>query len=187
MGRSRPAWYYQRQQQEAQAREAYRASYPGPAPGTTIESRGPATNVYYRSLLLSNGIDPLIFQTTVPNSTLSLLPVTDSGLLTSIAATEVAQRLKGSGIKPSRVSWYQGDPTPRTEQSAWNTRYARYYTPGTNKSSPFSKATGTIDASDLRTRFNTLFGEGGPRRSLLGATNGRAQFVFEVANLAQST
>jgi len=187
MGRVREAWYYERQRREAAAREAYRASYAGPPAGTTVESRGPSTTVYYRSLLLQSGTDPLIFQTSVSNATLSLFPVTDSGLLLSITATDVAQRLKGSGIKPSRVSWYQGDPTPRNETSPWNTRYARYYTPGSNKSSPFSKATGTLDASDLRTRFNTLFGSGGSRRGLLGASNGRASFVFEVANLAQQT
>lgn len=187
MGRTRDPWYYERQLREANARQAYRASYTGPPAGTTIESRGPSTTAYYRSLLLQSGVDPLIFQTSVPNATLALLPVTDSGLLLTIGANDVAQRLKGSGIKPSRVSWYQGDPTPRNANSAWNTSYARYYTPGSNKSSPFSKATGTLDASDLRTRFNTLFGAGGSRRSLLGASNGRASFVFEVANLAQTT
>lgn len=187
MGRMRQSWYYQRQQREAAAREAYQASYSGPPAGTTIDSRGPSTTVYYRSLLLQSGIDPLIFQTSVPNATLALFPVADAGLLLTLTATDIAQRLRGSGVKPTRVSWYQGDPTPRSETSPWGTSYSRYYQPGTNKSSPFSKATGTLEANDLRTRFNTLFGDGGTRRSLLGASNGRASIVFEVANLAQTT
>lgn len=187
MGRMRPAWYLQRQTAEAVAREAYRAAYAGPAPNTTIESRGASTTVYYRSLLLQAGVDPLIFQTSVANSTLALLPVTDSGLLLTLGATDVSRPIRNSGVKPTRVAWYQGDPTPRTARSAWNTSYSRYYIPGTNRSTPFSKATGTLDASDLRTRFNTLFGEGGSRRSLLGASNGKASIVFEVANLGQQT
>jgi hypothetical protein len=183
----RPSWYYQRQQQEAAAREAYRASYAGPPQGTTIESRGTATTAYYRSLLLQDGTDPLIFSTSVPAATLALLPATDAGLLLTLGTTDVSQRLRGSGVKPTKVSWYQGDPTPRYESSPWNTRYARYYSAGTHKSSPFSKATGTLEANDLRTRFNTLFGEGGTRRSLLGAINGRASITFERANLGQTT
>jgi len=187
MGRMRPSWYYQRQQQEAAAREAFRASYAGPPAGTTIESRGASTSLFYRSLLLQDGIDPLIFQTTVPNATLTLLPAADAGLLLTLTATDVAQRLRGSSVKPTRVAWFQGDPTPRYETSPWNTRYARYYTRGTNKSIPFSKATGTLDANDLRTRFNALFGAGGTRRSLLGSINGRASITFEQANLGQTT
>lgn len=182
MGRRRPSWYYTRQAQEAQARETFLQNYAGPPANTIVEQRGASTDLFYRSLSLVSGTEHTEFIVQVPNTTLAQVTAAEAGLLTT--TTGAPLKIRGSGVKPSRAHWYQGDPTPRYETSRWNTSYIRYYSRGTHKSVPFSIATGLFDADALRDAFSGLFGPSGTKRALLGATNGRAYLELEVANLS---
>jgi hypothetical protein len=190
MGRIRPAWYYQRQAQEAQARQNYFANRVPPQ-NATIESRGQSTELYYRSMILLEGTDHLIFKVSVSNDNLALLPAADAGLLTTLGAGETAQRIRGSGLKPTKIHWYRGTATPSRRRTDWGTSVARYYdTQGgrSHYSMPFSRATGNFNPDDLRDQFNVLFNStNGTRRTLLGAANGRAYVEWEqVTTSAQS-
>lgn len=190
MGRMRPAWYYERQANEAQARADYYRNRTPPAEDTTIETRGAMTDVYYRSLIQIEGTDHLIYKTSVPQSTLNLVPAADAGLLTTLGVGQTASRLRGSGIKPTKLHWYRGRATPIRRRTAWNTTVAVYYDDAAGQSHysiPFSRTTGNFDANDLKTAFEGLFGTGGTRRSLLGAANGRAQIEWESVTVAAQT
>lgn len=186
MARMRRAWYYQRQAREAQQREDFLENYQGPPEGTTIQSRGPSTAVFYRSLALRSGTDHLFFSTSVDNDSLAIVSATNAGLVTTLPANTTALPLRGSGIKPSRASWYRGDPNPTYVRSRWGTSYARNYQPGTHRSVPLSRATGAFDAADLVEAFNGLFGPGGTLRGNLG-TNGRANLELERVPVSAST
>lgn len=187
MGRIRPSWYYERQAREANAREAFRTNYSGPPEGTTINSRPPTTTVYYRSLLVKDGTDHRTFLTSVANPTLAIVSAASAGLLTVAPVGETILPLRGSGITPSKASWYAGDSNPVYESSDWGTRYARYYQPGTHKSIPISDDAGEFTPQDVMARFNLLFGVGGSARAALGAQNGRAQLTLERLSIAQLT
>jgi len=187
MGRMRPAWYYEKQAQEAKARQQYFLNRQPPAAGTTIEQRGQSTDLFYRSLTQRAGTEALIYRVSVLNSTLNLLTAAEAGLKPTLAAGEIALRLRGSGLKPSRVSWYRGTTTPTRERSAWGTSWSKYYdeTGGRSHfSAPFSKVTGVFDAGDLTEQFATLFGPSGSKRTLLGNSNGRVNLTMEQAQNA---
>lgn len=190
MGRMRPAWYYERQAQEAQARATYFQNRQPPPAGTTVEQRGASTDLFYRSLLQRSGTDSLIYKVSVLDSTLSRISAVQAGLKTTLGADEVALRLRGSGLKPTRMHWYRGKTTPTRERSPWNTSWTQYYdeTGGQSHFSiPLSKATGVFDGGDLLDAFEGLFGPTGTQRALLGATNGRAYVTMEqVSNAYQS-
>lgn len=182
MGRIRPAWYYQRQATEAQARATFLQNRTAPPAGTTIEQRGASTDLFYRSLLQRAGTDALIYKVSVLNSTLALVSAAQAGLMTTLASGEIALRVRGSGVKPTKLHWYKGDGTPTRQRSQWGTSWTRYYdsTAGQSHFSiPFSKATGIFDGGDLQDAFEALFGASGSRRALLGASNGRAYVTFE--------
>lgn len=188
MGRIKKAWYYQRQAQQAEARENYFKNRVPPEEDQTIETRGAMTDVFYRSLILIEGTDHLTFRTSVPNTTLNVLPATDAGLLTTLTDTSTAQRMRGSGLHPTKIHWYKGATTPTRKRTAWNTSVARYYDQAgggqSHFSIPFSKATGVFNADDLKDQFNALFGPGGSRRGLLGSANGRAYIEWEKATVS---
>ncbi len=185
MGRGiKPAWYYKQQMEQAEARENYFKNRPAPVPPATVNDRGPSTTLFYRSLLLKNGTDPVIFRVNVLNATVGQsgkLGVADVGLLETLPANTMAFPTRGSGINPTKVYWQKGDTTPTRQTTDWGTKWTRYYdpTPGSSGSSPFSKASGTFDAGDLQTAFNGLFGANGTKRSLLGTENGRAWLEYE--------
>lgn len=187
MGRQRPSWYYERQAREAQARETFLQNYQGPPAGTQIQQRGPSTDVFYRSMALLDASDHLIFSTSVQTDTLTQVTATEAGLLTTLGSGQTANRLRNSGVKPSRAHWYRGDTTPTRQTSRWGTSYSRYYAAGSHRSIPFSVASGVFTPDDLRDRFTTLFGPGGTKRTLLGAANGRAYLELEVANVGFNT
>lgn len=87
-------------------------------------------------------------------------------------------------MKPTRVHWYQGDATPVRVKTDWNTSWTRYYNSTGDRSHysmPFSLATGLITVDEIQEKFNELFGPTGTKRSLLGASNGRAYLTFERA------
>lgn len=183
MARMKPAYYYQRKATIAQARDTYRENNP-PAPASgPIEGRGAATDLYYRSLSLTNGSDPLIFVVKVPTATLGLISATQLGLPTALTAGQVGLRLRGSGVKPSKVHWFAGDATPTRQSTPWGSSWAKYYA-DKSYSAPFSRATGLFNASDLRDAFEALFGTGGTERALLGAANGRAWLELEQAAIS---
>lgn len=186
MGRMKPAWYYQRQANEAKARSDYFENRV-PTVDTTVNSRGASTTLYYRSLLLTDGTDPLIFRVNVLNSTLAILPAASAGLKDALTSTEFAIPLRSSGVKPSKANWFLGDATPSAVATAWNTRWIRYYaqTAGAHRSIPFTKSAGAFDAGDLQAAFNTLF-TGSAGATKLG-TNGRAFLTLETAPISINT
>lgn len=179
MGRMKPAWYYTRQAQEATARANYFANRV-PSADTTVNSRGASTTLYYRSMLLTDGTDPLIFSVNVLNSTLAAVPAAQAGLLTVLGAGDFALPMRGSGVKPTMARWYKGAATPTAKNTAWGTRRIQYYdaSDGSHKSIPISRATGTITPAEIQTAFNTIF-NGGNKTALLGTQNGRAFLEFE--------
>lgn len=190
MGRIRPAWYYERQAREANARQTFFANRQPPDEDTTIESRGASTNVFYRSLNLRNGTDHLIFATSVLSANLALLSAAEAGLTTTLSGTDVASRLRGSGVKPTKVHWYRGTANPVRRRTEWNTSVARYYdTQGgrSHYSVPFCRASGVFDGDDLIEAFNGLFGPSGTRRALLGPANGRAYLEMEKNAVSATT
>jgi hypothetical protein len=187
MARRRPSYRLQRELNQAQARETFIRNYTGPAQGTTVQSRGPATELYYRSLSQKVGTDRIIYKVSVDNDTLTQVPAVDAGLLTTLTSSQRAERLRGSGLKPTRLHWYRGDATPTYVTSRYGTTYVRSYVAGSNRSIPFSVATGDFSADDLNDQFQILFGNGGTRRALLGASNGRAYVELERAPISANS
>lgn len=188
MGRARPAWYYERQAREAQARQTFLANREPPAPGGTIESRGASTSVFYRSLLIRDGTEARVFSTQARAEALTIVSAAQAGLLTTAPANTTPQPIRGSGVKPTRIHWYRGAATATRERSAWNTSWNKYYQDGTHASLPFSRTTGVFDAADLVEAFNGLFGASGSvRAQALGAQNGRAHITFERAPFSAQT
>lgn len=190
MGRQRPAWYYERQAREATARENFFKNRVPPTEDTTIQSRGAQTEVYYRSLIMLDGTDHLIYVTQVPAATLNLVTAAEAGLKTTLASGETASRLRGSGVKPTRLHWYRGSTNPVRRSTAWGTKVARYYDDAGGRShysTPFSRATGVFNADDVKDAFTALFGPGGSKRNLLGTQNGRAYISWETATVSANT
>lgn len=184
----KPAWYYQRKATIAEARTNYFANRGPTAPGP-INERGASTDLFYRSLTLTDGTNPLIFRVQVLNDTLALVPATDLGLLETLGAGEIALRLRGSGVKPTKIHWYEGTATPQRTTTPWGSSVSRYYenTGKSHYSAPFSERTGTFTASALRNDFEDLFGVGGTRRTLLGTKHGRAWMELEQAPVSAMT
>ena len=189
MARIRPAWYYEQQAAEANRRETYFRNRTPTPPTGTVNSRGPQTTVYYRSLLLREGTESIVFVTNVDNEALALVSAANAGLLTTAPTGSSPRPLRRSGVKPSRISWYRGDATPTRQTTAWQTSYIRYSTAGdrSHYSVPFSQASGVFDAGDLVDRFNQLFGAGGTGRTALGTANGRASLTLERTSFSQLT
>lgn len=187
MARMRPAWYYERQANEAQRRADYFRNQQPPAQPTSIESRGAMTDVYYRSMIQIEGTDHLVYATSVRSSTLGLVPAADAGLLTTLGTGTTGLRLKGSGVKPTKIHWYRGTASPVRRPTAWGTQVSIYHESGTHRSMPFSRATGVFNADDLKDAFMGLFGPGGTRRTLLGTANGRAHITWEEVSVSAQT
>lgn len=188
MGRMRQPWYYERQAAEAQRRSDYFRNRTPPTEDSTINTRGAATDLCYRSLIQKEGTDHLIYSVSVPNTTLALVPATDVGLLTPAQiGSAVALRMRGSGVKPTKIHWYKGRATPIRRSTAWQTRVSIYHESGSHKSIPFSDASGEFTAKDLQNQFETLFGVGGSRRTLLGSANGQAYITWESTSVSAKT
>jgi len=182
MARIKKAWYYERQAAQATARENYYKNRVPPEEDATITTRGAMTEVFYRSLIQLSGTNHIIYKVSVPTSILSSVSAADAGLKTTLESTETALRLKGSGVRPTKIKWYRGSANPVRKRTAWNTMSARYYdTTGARShfSIPFSRATGNFGPDDLSDAFIGLFGPSGTKRSLLGTANGRAYIEWE--------
>lgn len=186
MGRIKPAYYYERQLAITNARDTYLRTNPPPVNPGPIVGRGATVDLYYRSMSLLNGLEPIIFGVKVPTATTTLVTAAQLGLMTILGASEVALRLRGSGVKPTKLHWYAGDPTPTREASPWGSKWSKYYLDKTY-SAPFSQATGVVTATELRDSFEALFGTGGSKRALLGTANGRAWLELEQAPASFTT
>lgn len=180
MGRIKPAYYYERQLAITNARDTYLRNNPPPVNPGPIASRGATVDRFYRSMTLLSGAAPIIFGVKVPVATETLVTAAQLGLMTVLGAGEVALRLRGSGVKPSKICWYAGDTTPTRESSPWGSKWNKYYA-DKHYSAPFSRASGTVTATELRQAFEALFGTGGSKRGLLGPANGRAWLELESA------
>lgn len=179
MGR-KPAWYLERQLQEAQARENYYKTYVPPESGE-VQQREKST-AYYKSLNLKSGANHLLFKVEVGTASLSAIGgIAAVGLLDTPPENTVPLPARNN-IKPSRISWYAGKATPTVGRTAWNTRKVTYYDKVGDQSHfsvPVSDAGATFTSQDLVSKFNALFGPSGSKRSLLGAKNGRAWLDLE--------
>ncbi len=186
MGRMRPAWYYQRQADQAEARANYFRNRQPPPEGQAVQSRGPAVTAYYRSLLVKDGTEHRVFSTSVYQDTITRLPLADAGLLTTLPAGTSARPLRKSGVRPTKIHWYSGNANATVVRTQWNSAWVRYYdaTGRSHFSIPFSEATGAFGPEQLTDQFELLFGTGGSRRALIGAQNGRAYIEFERASIS---
>lgn len=191
----RSSSYYERQAEEAKKRETFLRTRPPRPAGTTVSQRGATTEGLYRSMLIKQGTNPAIFSVDV--LTLSLTAVgglDDCGLLSAMptaAAGATAQntplRVRGSGMKPTRVHWYKGN-TPTVQTSRWGTNWTKYYAPKSHQSVPISDAVGaSVTVSDVQARFDLIFKDPGRKVELLGAKNGRAYLEFERVSYSSRT
>lgn len=188
MARMRPVYYYERQAAEAQRRADYFRNRTPPAEPQSITSRGDTTELYYRSLIQKAGTAHLIYAVNVRDTTLGLVTAAQAGLKTSLGNGETALRVRGSGLKPTKVSWYKGRATAIRRPSAWQTSVSIYHQAGTHRSIPFSKATGEFTPDDVQAAFTALFGPTGSLRTeLLGDINGRAHITWETASVSATT
>lgn len=187
MARRRSVAALQRELNEAQARAAYITNNPGPAVGTQVQSRGASRSLYYRSLIMGSGASRTIYTVNVLAATAAIMTPAQAGLKETLETTESTNRLRGSGVKPTRAHWYRGEATPNYVRSRYGTTYARTYVQGSHRSMPFSIVTGDFSADDLADSFRTLFFGSGALRSQLGAANGRAYLEFERAPISENT
>lgn len=188
MARQRPSWYYSRQAADAQRREDYFRNRTPPTEDRNIESRGASTDLYYRSLIQIEGTEHLIYATAVRNSTLAIVTAAQAGLMTALPADAVANRLRNSGLKPTKIHWYRGRTDPIVRTTEWQTSVSIYHAEGSHRSMPFSRATGNFDANDLKQAFEALFGAGGTvRTTALGTVNGRAHITWETVSVSAQT
>lgn len=181
-----PAWRHRREARQADNRETFFETYEGPPEDAPVRSRGASAQRFYRSLILRAGTDPVVYKVNVPNATLGVVPDTLSGLLAVAPENTTPQGLRGTGIKVSRASWYQGDASPRRVRSRWNTSYTRSYVAGSHRSIPLSEPAGLITVEDITDRFNALFNDPARRAALLG-TNGRATLELERVPISVNT
>lgn len=166
-----------RQAREAEIQRRRAAARPA---GQTVQSRGPSTQLFYRSLLRKlDATTHLAYACEVRNDALQGVGgFAAVGLLETIG-TDMNMGSMRKEILPSRAFWYEGDATPVTQRSAWGTSWSRYYGTGTHRSCPISKGSGAFDSRDIRTTFTGLFGPGGSARSQMGTQNGRAYLRLE--------
>lgn len=180
MGRIKPAWYYEKQATEAKAREDYYRNRT-PTDSTTVNKRS-RRKLFYNSLHLKTGTNPAIFEVYASENALQLVNAEEAGLLESLPDGRFSIPVRGSGIRPSMIYWYQGATTATAKKTAWGTRWIQYYNSTGDQSHyslPFSRTTGGVTVTTLRDAFGNLFGQGGSKRTLLGTDNGRAWLELE--------
>jgi hypothetical protein len=194
MGRIRPAWYYQRQAQEAQARENYYTNRQYQANQGAVRQRPETVTRFYRSMTQFDGSEHKVFQVTLSQPSHEAAGGDSGlGLLTTAPTGLTIQSLRGTRIKPSTVKWYRGTGTPTRKTTAWNTQYIKYYSdsdgPGGSQShyqAPISKATGSFNAQDIQSAFRAMF-EGSAGEGRLGTENGSARLELERAPITATT
>lgn len=193
MGRIKPAWEYEKLAAERKRREDYLKNKPR-STNAVVQGRKEVTR-YYRSVLLKTGAgEHDLFRVRVDEAALTLL---GAGRTPSLGLLEtepvgptapVAQRLRGSGLKVSRIHWYKGQQTPSASTTPWGTRVARYYDRQGSRShysAPISKSSGAIAISDIMDAFKTITNTN--TADLLGVENGRAWLDLETVAIAKSS
>jgi hypothetical protein len=189
MGRIRPAWEYEKLAGERKRREDYLKNKPR-STNAVVQGRKEVSR-FYRSALLKDGTNHELYKIRVDEAALTLLGAgrTPSlGLLTTVPDGEIAMRLRGSGLTPSRLHWYKGTATPAATTTPWGTRVLRYYDKQGSRShysAPVSKATGAFTLADVISAFNTITAT--DPATLLGAENGRAWLDLETVAIAISS
>lgn len=194
MGKMKPAWYYARQAEEAEAREAYFRTRPAPTPPATVSQRATAI-AYYRTLNIKRGNDSVIFPVQVDVAARTLIAAapaaayTAAGLLAAEPTTGTEIVLdRPRGFFPSKASWYAGLAAPIRDATPYNTRWTKYYaTTGTGAdarshySMPISVAAGEVTPTGVQAAFNAIFknADGTPKTAVLGTKNGRASLQLE--------
>lgn len=190
MGRRRTGAELEEMARIARAREAARRQATVAA-NRPYRRRGTQTDAFYRSMLRFRGADRLIYGVSVDANTLGnggLLSLSDAGLMASSTTGGIfVGSIRGSGIKPTKVSWYYGDETPTVERTAWGSRWIKRYDVSTagqsHRSTPFSDPAGDISVTGLTTRFQALFGPGGTKRNATLGAGGQATLTFERGNV----
>lgn len=197
MGRRKTIAELREALEEAQRREQARATRRVER-NRAYRSRGAQTSAFYRSMLRERGNDRAIFQISVDSNTVaapagagtqqqSILTVEQAGLLGTLTEGSgvLVGPIRGSGTKPTKISWYFGNSTAEVEWTPWRTRWIRFYDEGpggqSHRSTPFSRATGDIDVGGLRTAFSALFGPTGTVRQRALGDKGKATLTFENA------
>lgn len=190
MGRRKTVAELREALEEAERRETARRNRRVQA-NRPYRQRGAATDIYYRSMLREQGTNRAVFSTSVDANTVgaagAILTPTQAGLLTTLteASGILVGRLRGSGTKPTKISWYFGNATPEVEFTPWQTRWIKFYDVSTggqsHRSTPFSRTTGDITSTNLRTAFNELFGATGTVRTQALGQRGKATLTFENA------
>ena len=191
MGRRRTGAELEGMARIARAREAARRQATIAA-NRPYRPRGDQTEAFYRSMLRFRGADRLIYGVSVDANTLGaggILSLADAGLMTGSATGGIfVGSIRGSGIKPTKVSWYFGDATPTVERTAWGSRWIKRYDVSTanqsHRSTPFSEVTGDVDVTALTTRFQSLFGPTGTKKGLALGAKGQATLTFERGNIS---
>jgi hypothetical protein len=171
----------------ARAREAARRQATIDA-NRPYRPRGDQTAAFYRSMLRVDGTDRIVYGVSIDAETVGaggLLTLADAGLMAGSSGTGniYAGSIKGSGVRPTRVAWYYGDATPTVVRTSWGSRWIKKYDISTgnqsHRSTPFSEVTGDIDVTTLKTRFLTLFGPTGSKRTSALGEKGKATLTFE--------
>lgn len=196
MARRRSSADYEKKAADAKARENYYRTRPArPKAGNTLTAKD-ATTLIYRSLFLifttvpgdDTSKDHLPFKVEAGNKALAKVPANTVGL-SGINATGInislARPIRGSGIKPSKINWYNGAANPTIRTTAYGTKWAQYYDNAegeaqSNFSLPVCRAAGSFGIADIVTSFKTIFSDAN-KTGLLGAKNGRAELDLEYA------
>lgn len=189
MGRIKPAWYYEKQATEAKAREEFYRNRK-PTDSTTVKKRS-RRSMFYRSLFLKNGTEASYLKVSVSEAALSLLSAANAGLLAELPEGKFAYPIRGTGIKPTMISWYKGATTATAKKTSWGSRWIQYYDKTGDQSHyslPYSLTTGNVTAAALRAGFDGLFNSNdGTQKSLLGEDNGRAWLDLESVPLSHDS
>lgn len=189
MGRIKPAWYYEKQATEAKAREEFYRNRK-PTDSTTVKKRS-RRSMFYRSLFLKNGAEASYLKVSVSEAALTLLTEESSGLLAELPDKKFAYPIRGTGIKPTMISWYKGAATATAKKTTWGSRWIQYYDKTGDQSHyslPFSLKTGDVTASALQAGFDGLFNsKDGSKKNLLGDDNGRAWMDLESVPLSHDS
>jgi hypothetical protein len=144
-------------------------------------------------MLREQNNDRAVFSTNIDANTVAasnaILTPAEAGLLVELVPTSgiLVGNLRGSGTKPTKVSWYYGNATAEVEWTPWQTRWIRFYDQSvgeqSHRSTPFSRTTGDITSDNLKAQFINLFRPTGSKRTLALGKKGKATLTFENARI----
>lgn len=177
MGRRKPYWYLKQQADEAQKREESRRAARVANP-KAYHKRPDQSELYYRSLFFNTRI----YKVEVNSQTLTLFGGAEAaGLLAAPPSGIVPITARGSGLKPTKFSWYYGDDTPVPRTTSYGTRWVKFYDVNqgqSHRSISVSDTTAVVSLTTIINKFETFFNTtNGTKKALLGA---RGQATLEV-------